>query len=121
LEQVPAGEGNVLTMKEAVTPGNYVVVDPGRARVGAFSVNLPAEEGDLTRVPAPEIEALFGSAAVVPVERGGRLSAALAGHWDQPFELLPLLLLLLLVLLALENLLGNLFYRREPKSQVEAG
>jgi hypothetical protein len=116
LEQVPASEGqNVLALKEAVTPGNYVVEDPGRTRVGAFSVNLPAEEGLLARVPVEEIEALFGSGAVVPVERVGRLSDALAGHWDQPFELLPLLLLLLLVLLALENLLGNLFYRREPK------
>jgi hypothetical protein len=72
----------------------------------------------LTRVPVEEIEGLFGAGAVVPVGRRGRLIEALQGHWDQPVELLPSLLLLLLVLLAAENLLGNLFYRREPATPV---
>jgi hypothetical protein len=120
LETVPANPGrNVLAVKEAVAPGNYVVEDPGRARLGAFSVNMPAEEALLTRVPAGEIEALFGRGAVVPVGQRARLSEALQGHWDQPLDLLPALLLLLLVLLAAESLLGNLFYRREPEPEAK--
>jgi hypothetical protein len=117
LETVTAAEhANVLLLKEATAPGNYVVEDPARSRIGAFSVNLPPEEGLLTRVPAEEIEAMFGPGSVVPVGHRGRLSDALQGHWDQPLELLPWLLLLLLVMLAVENLLGNLFYRREPET-----
>jgi hypothetical protein len=120
LETVPGGEGqSVLSLKDAVEPGNYTLEDPGHTRVGAFSVNLPAQEGLLTRVPAAEIEALFGRSAVVPVSQRGRLSEALQGHWDQPLDLLPWLLLLLLVLLALEPLLANLFYRREPAAERE--
>jgi hypothetical protein len=114
LETVPAPAGlNVLTLKQAIVAGNYAVEDPERNRVGAFSVNVPHEEGNLARVPTEEIEALFGRGALVPVGRGGRLSAALEGHWDQPLDLLPWLLVMLLVALALESLLGNLFYRRE--------
>jgi hypothetical protein len=116
LETVPAGgRPNVLEVRQATAPGNYVVEDPARNPVGAFSVNMPPEESVLTRVPALEVEALFGAGAVVPVNRRGRLIEALQGHWDQPVELLPSLLLLLLMLLAAENLLGNLFYRREPQ------
>ena len=62
---------------------------------------------------------MFGPSSVVPVRQRARLGEALQGHWDQPLELLPWLLLLLLVLLALENLLGNLFYRREPDTGAE--
>jgi hypothetical protein len=44
------------------------------------------------------------------VSLGERLQAGLL---SEPLELLPYLLLGLLVFLALENLLANLFYRRE--------
>jgi hypothetical protein len=76
--------------------------------VGAFSVNVPAEEGVLARVPVAEIEALFGPG-----------SEALQGQWDEPQKLQWVFLLALLVLLAAETLLGNLFYRREPQPEGE--
>jgi hypothetical protein len=118
LETVPVEDGpNVLAIKEATSPGNYTVEDPGRTRVAAFSVNLPAEEGVLTRVPVSEIEALFGHDTVVPLSERAKLGEALQNHWDQPLDLMPALLLALLVLLALEGLLGNLFYRKEPQTE----
>jgi len=45
------------------------------------------------------------------------LSEALQNHWSQPVELLPTLMILLLLVLAVENLLANKFYRREPESK----
>jgi hypothetical protein len=104
---------NVLLLRQATAPGNYAVEDQDHNLVAAFSVNLPAEECDLTRVPAAQIEALFGRGAVVPAQEGGLLGESLHGHLEQPFELLPLVLLLLLMLLAAENLLANLFYKRD--------
>jgi hypothetical protein len=117
VESVPAGENQgELRFKQAVQPGNYTLEDDTR-QVGGFSVNLPPEEGNLARVPVADIESLFGPGAVVPLERRTPLREALQGHWGQPLELFPLLMVLLLLLLAVENLLANKFYRREPEAQ----
>jgi hypothetical protein len=77
-------------------------------------VNVATPESDLTKVPAAEIERLFGGGAVVPLDRGTKVRQALEGYWSEPVELLPYALLLLLLLLAFENLLANKFYRQEP-------
>jgi len=118
LDNVPALEGqNTLSLPSAVVPGHYLVEGQDGKRTAAFSVNMPPEECVLTRVPLHEIEALFGPGAVVPVERRGSLRDALQGHWSQPVELFPLLMIALLLVLAVENLLANKFYRREPEPQ----
>jgi hypothetical protein len=100
-----------------VAPGQYAVEGLDGKRTGMFSVNLPPEECLLARVPVQDIEALFGPGAVVPVERRGSLREALQGHWSQPVELFPVLMIALLLALAVENLLANKFYRREPEPQ----
>jgi hypothetical protein len=107
---------NELRLPQAVAPGNYTVEGDEEKRVASFSVNMPREECVLQRVSTAEIEALFGSGAVVPVDFQTNLRDALHGHWSQPLELLPLLLVALLLMLALENLLANKFYRREPEA-----
>lgn len=112
-----ADEETELAFKQAVAAGNYQL-DEGQRRVGAFSVNVPAEESLLTRVPIDEIEGLLGKDSVVPLDRQTDLREALQGHWTQPLELLPHLLLGVLLLLALENLLANLFYRREQEESL---
>jgi hypothetical protein len=118
LETVPAPEGqNTLRLSKAVMPGHYSVEGLDGKRTAAFSVNLPPEESVLQRVPPEDIEALFGAGAVVPVERRGNLREALQGHWSQPVELFPVLMIVLLLALAVENLLANKFYRREPEPQ----
>jgi hypothetical protein len=123
-EQVPRPEKNELILHKAVVPGNYALEaspppEGGLAnRIGAFSVNLPAEEGSLKPVPLEEITALFGNDAVRNLKPGDTV-LDLPGLFSTPLELLPGLMLALLVFLALENLLANLFYRREPRPQPE--
>jgi hypothetical protein len=122
LETVNVQEGqNDLVLKQAVAPGNYVVegvTGEGKAgkRMAGFSLNIPSEESDLTRVPPGEIEALFGAGTVVPVERKTSIRDSLQGHWNQPLELFPFLMIFLLLVLAVENLLANKFYKREPEN-----
>lgn len=107
-----------LRVKQSTLPGNYSLenlnaaapADPVLAR---FSVNLPPEENDLTRVSDAEIEDLLGAGSIVTAERGAQLHELLKGQWNEPLELFPYLMILLLFVLALENLLANKFYRKE--------
>jgi hypothetical protein len=87
--------------------------------VARFSVNLPPSESSLARLPEEQISALFGSESVLPVSRSGNLLDALRDHWNQPLELLPFLLVLILFILAVESLLANKFYRRDPEAPQE--
>jgi hypothetical protein len=115
--EVPAESGhNVLRLPQAQKPGNYTVTAEGK-QVAALSVNLPQEEVLLDRLPITEVEALFGHGSVVPVDVRADLSAAMSGQWSQPVELFPFLMVLILFVLAVENLLANKFYRREPEAQ----
>jgi hypothetical protein len=112
-----------LRLPQAVAPGNYSVEGEGKReadakRVVQFSVNLAPEECSLDRVPPREVEALFGQESVVPLDLRTKLGEVIRSHWSQPEELLPYLLVLLLLLLAVENLLANKFYRKEPDAQV---
>ena len=122
LDSISVEEGqNDRVLKQAVLPGNYnldgVKGDGSTGKpVAGFSVNIPQEESDLTRVPPAEIEALFGPATVVPVERKTNIRESLQGHWNQPLELFPFLMILLLLVLAVENLLANKFYKKEPEN-----
>ncbi len=103
-----------LEIPQAVAPGGYVVVAKGDQSVAQFSVNIPPEESLLSRLPAEQIEELFGPGAVVPVDKRTNLREALQNRWGQPVELLPWLMILVLLALAVENLLANKFYRQEP-------
>jgi hypothetical protein len=100
--------------------GNYVVsgTNPEKQETVAlhkFSVNIPGEESDLTRVPSDEIEAALGKDSLVPQDRKTSLRDTLT--WDEPMELFPWLMLAVLFLLAIENLLANKFYRQEPATE----
>jgi hypothetical protein len=97
--------------------GNYTVsgTNPEKQETIAihkFSINVPGEESDLTRVPIDEIEAVLGKDSLVPQDRNTSLADTL--NWNEPMELFPWLMIGLLFLLALENLLANKFYRQEP-------
>jgi hypothetical protein len=112
-DKFPVGEQQTSVPTRQTVPGNYVVEGGGKVLAG-FSVNLPADESNLARVPPEEIQALMGLDAVVPIDRRANIRDALQGHWSQPIELFPFLMILLLLVLAVENLLSNKFYRREP-------
>lgn len=109
---VEAGH-NESQMSAATEAGNYVLKLDDGTPVGWFSVNLPAEESDLTRVSKEAIEAVLGPDAVLTMDTRADLRGAMEGYISKPLELLPYLMLGLLLLLAVENLLANKFYRRE--------
>jgi hypothetical protein len=88
------------------------VTNQEQVPLAKFSINVPGEESDLSRVPVSDIEAVLGVGAVVPQDRKTALPDTL--KWDEPIELFPWLMLVLLFLLALENVLANKFYRQEP-------
>jgi hypothetical protein len=106
-----------LSITQAVAPGNYQVETKSGTRIASFSVNVPAEESQLSRVPSEHIENLFGAGALLPVGHGSSLREAMQGHWSQPVELFPWIMIVILLALAVENLLANKFYRGEqPES-----
>jgi hypothetical protein len=93
-------------------PGNYMLtLDAGTWREG-FSLNIPAEESNLEKVPVEAIEELTGKNSVVPVDRNLSLWDALARTFNQPIDLFPWLLIAVLLLLVLEGLIANRFYRK---------
>lgn len=122
MDKIAAPDGqSQLKLPQADAPGNYVLegLDGDAAKnqaVAAFSVNVAAEESDLSRVPQAAIESLFGPDAVVPVDRRANIRDVLKGHWNEPVELFPLLMAILLLVLAVENLLANKFYRRDNEA-----
>jgi hypothetical protein len=115
----------VAEIDQAVTPGNYSVVElietPGEPprvnRFARFSINANPAEIKLDRVDVKEIEDQFGADSVVPLAYSDDLLERLQYRWPQSMEFLPYLMILLLLLLAAENLLSNLFYR--PGAAIE--
>jgi hypothetical protein len=106
-----------LVAKDLEMPGNYLV--EGRAkdngeprRLAGFSLNIPSEECDLTKVPAREIEPLFPGDSVLSPGREDSPHDLLQAYRNEPLDLVPYFMLALLLVLALENLLANKFYRR---------
>jgi hypothetical protein len=117
---VPRADGQgELTLAQAVTPGNYKLVSAEGKWSTNFSVNIPAEESQLARLPAEKIEELLGKGTVLPLGQGANFKEALQSHWTQPVELFPWLMILLLLALAIENLLANKFYRRDSLEEKE--
>ncbi len=121
LENVTVGDKTQLDFKELLVPGNFVLQGslPDKERgepLFRFSLNVPSEESDLSRVPLTEIEPLFGKDAVRAVRQGSDMQEALQGQWSEPVELYPVLMVVLLLALALENLLANKFYRQQGEA-----
>jgi len=78
-----------------------------------FSLNVPTEESNLERIAPDSIQELFGADAISPADKKLPLSEILSGKFTQPIELFPFLMILLLIVLAVENWMGNRFYRRK--------
>lgn len=118
---VPRAEKQTeVTLTQASAPGNYSLIgDDGKWRF-RFSINVPPQESQLTRIAPESIEELFGPGAILTVGHGTSLREALQGRWKQPLELFPWLMILVLLALAVENFLANRFYRREPIAEERA-
>lgn len=114
LDRVPRPtDTTVLQFKNVTKPGNYILEDSERNTIAGFSVNVLPEESILRAVPIAQIEDVLGAKAVMPLTHDMRVNAILQGKLQEPVELFPWLMLALLVFLACENLLANLFYRRQ--------
>jgi hypothetical protein len=111
-------ENGVLTFKEVSVPGNFTLQDrEAKKAVAGFSVNLPAEESDLSRVPEAELEQFAGPGSIIAAGRHVELRKALGERWNEPIDVFPWLMVLLLFVLALENLLANKFYGQSDVAQ----
>ena len=108
---------NMLTVTSTDQPGNYRVQAGGRESGvdRGFSVNLAAQQTELTRLGDDELAELFGSVTYRIARNRNEIerdvSMARVGR-----ELFPMLILIVALLLAAEHLLANRFYS-EPKPE----
>jgi hypothetical protein len=113
--------GGRLSVPQAQVPGNFSVLDGKGGLAAGFSLNVRAEESDLTKVPKEAIEEVLGPGAVLQVGRGASLKEALQRLQPPPVELLPWLMMAVLLALAVEAALANRFYRRSEPAGEPAG
>lgn len=92
--------------------GNFLFTVVSKKWREGFSLNIPADESTLDKVPVEAIEELTGKNTVVAVERNRSLREIMEIVIGSPVDLFPWLLILVLLLLALEGLVANQFYRR---------
>ena len=110
---VPAGR-DFLTLVETNQPGQYRVLDaaPDSDFAVGFSVNAPAEESNLKKLAADDLNAMFG-------ENRYRISRNLdelerivtEGRLGQ--ELFPQVLFLVILVFCGEHLVSNRFYEAD--------
>jgi hypothetical protein len=95
-------------------PGNYRLSlgEPNSTWQDGFSLNVPADESTLEKVPVDAIEDLTGKNSVVPVDKTRSLREIMEIVIGSPIDLFPWLLIAVLMLLTLEGLIANRFYRR---------
>ncbi len=118
---VEAGQRE-LSVHEARVPGNYTVSDSdndGKSWQRRFSLNLWPLETQLTegRPSVEDLESLLGEKSVAPLDNLPELSKVARDRLGQApkSDLLPYVMIGVLLFLAVENLLANRFYRREPE------
>lgn len=94
----------------SLAAGNFRLRSPDGWQDG-FSLNPPADEFDLAKVPAERVEDVTGPASVVPVGKTVALRDVLDRRLAGELNLYPWLLIGVLLLFAGEGLLANRFYR----------
>jgi hypothetical protein len=100
-----------LPPDRALTAGNYVLRTEDKTWAEAFSLNPPADEFELDKVPTGAIEAVCGPNSVVPAGKELAFRDALDLKFNQPLDLFPWLLVGVLLLFAVEGAASNRFYR----------
>ena len=97
------------------SPGHFRLEGPNPDWKEGFSLNVPAEESTLDKVPVEAIEDLTGPGSVIALGKELNLRDAIAAvdQFKSPVDLFPWLLIAVLLLLSLEGLVANRFYRRK--------
>jgi hypothetical protein len=114
--RVPRAEADSeLAIRQTNFAGNARVTggNPPAWRA-AFSLNPPGAEFNLDRLPAEEIDKLFGEGSVVAPGQNRPLAEALGGRGRRPIDLFPWIMLGLVGLLVAESIVANRFYKPEP-------
>jgi hypothetical protein len=106
---IPAGS-SALVLKDLTEPGHYELVEPeSRATVGAFSLNPPASESDLTRLTEKDLDDRLGAERYQLAESLEDLKDDINAA-DIGQEVFPVLLALVIVVFCGEHLVANRFY-----------
>ncbi|OWK36121.1 hypothetical protein FRUB_08684 [Fimbriiglobus ruber] len=105
-----------LSAARTLTPGNYLLRTEDRSWQEGFSLNPPAEESNLSKVPVEVIEAVFGANSVIPIDKNLKLHDVMETKFNPEMKLFPWLLIGVLFLFALEGFVANRFYRFRAKS-----
>ena len=115
--EVPAG-ADEIAVSGADEPGRYAIVRPPArdetegTLLGAFAVNLPEAESDLTAIATDELDARLGEGRYTLSETTEELDlTAVRGRLGE--EMFPYLLALLIGVFAGELVVGNRFYETE--------
>lgn len=108
----PAPGAGVFELPPARTlaAGNYLVRTEDRSWQEGFSLNPPADEANLSKVPAEALEAVGGPESVVAAGKAFDLATLLKGR-SGDVSLFPWLMVLLLLAFAAEGVMANRFYR----------
>ncbi len=99
-----------LPPDRTMTAGNYVLRTEDRSWQEGFSLNVPAEESNLTKVPKEVIEAVCGADSIIAAGKELDLKTMIEGR-SAELQLFPWLLIAVLVIFALEGVFANRFYR----------
>jgi hypothetical protein len=115
----PLAEG--LTLRDLAEPGQYELAsaEDSTELVGAFSLNLPGEESDLTKLTTDELDLLFGEQRYALSRNLDDLVRSVqAGRLGQ--EVYGLVLAILVAVFVMEQIVGAWFYRTDEASQQTA-
>src|SRR5262249_21225512 len=116
--RLPRAEGDAdLRLRNTDIAGNFKVEAANSSWVTRFSLNPPANEYQLDRVPVEEIEKLLGHASVVGVDQNKKLTEIVGGSSRLPIELFPWLMVLFVASIVIESYLANRFYKPEPQTE----
>jgi len=91
-------------------PGHFMVSLDALGWLEKFSLNLPAQESILERLPPQIYETLTGPNSVVTLEKNRSLREMIERTFGGPIELFPWLLLALFAVYTFEAILANRFY-----------
>lgn len=110
LRLAPRADRDLLEISATDRPGNYRVQAGGLSGGvdRGFSVNLSAEQTQLTRIPEDQLQSLFGRQPRIARDQEQIDRDVSVGRVGR--ELFPLLIVLVAAVLALEHLLANRFY-----------
>jgi hypothetical protein len=95
------------------SPGPFTLQSEDGTWSDGFSLAMPVEESNLERLGPEPVTELFGPDTAFPADKKLTLTTILSGKFTQPIELFPFLMILLLIVLAVENWMGNKFYRKK--------